>query len=192
MGSLSNRDKRLLIITLVILVIGVIYIGSKLMSNGAQDTVVSAETEKRFEDLFDKMANVEEQKSQNLLLRKKIGNERGKFVSEKEISKFLAEIESVGGRSGVTISGYSPSVNRRSRPLASLEVKVNFQCQFNNLVQFLNNVREANLLMQPSTLKVSLKDKNKPDLEGQVTLITYLLNAQPAPVTPGNTIAGAQ
>ena len=188
---MSERDKRLLLITAGILVVGVIYIGSHLVSAQIEDSTVSEQTEKRLEDLFAKMSNVETQKSRNLLLRKKIGNEQGGFVGEKEISKLLAEIEQISGQSGIRVKGYSPTVNPRSRPFPTVEIKVSIECRFEQLISFFDNLKKSKILIQAGSLKAGLKDQNNPDLEAQVTLTSYLIDSKPVPVTPATATAGA-
>lgn len=183
-SSLSDRDKRLLLITLVVFVIGIGYIGLTLLSRRVETAPVSEATSRRFEDLFAKMSNVEALKSRNAILRKKIGNEEGAFVNVKEVSKLIDTLVQLGGQSGVRIKGYNPTINERSRPFASLELKVSLEGPFEQVISFLDNVRKAKYILLPTNIKAGLKDANNPDLEVQVTLLTYLMGVQPKPAAP--------
>lgn len=182
--NLSEREKRLAMIALPIALIGILLVVWSFVFNQADDTAVSQATAERFEDLFVKIKNVETQKSQNLILRKKLGNEKGEFITEKDVLKMVAEIEQTAGNSGVQIKNWDPNVNKRSKPLAQLDIKVSLECQFTQLIAFLNAIRNAKYVCQPTALRTKLKDPNQPNLEVSMTLTTYLLNAAPEPVTP--------
>lgn len=182
--TFSEREKRLLLITVAAALLGVLILGWKFVSNQIVDSTVSEATAERFEDLFAKIKNVESQKNANLLLRKKLGNESGEFIGEDEILKLIAEIEQVAGKSGVQMKNWNPTINKRTKPLAQLDVKVNLECQFDQLINFFNNLRSAKYICQPVALRTKLKDANQPNLEVSMTLTTYLVEAKPEPVSP--------
>jgi len=182
--AFSEREKQLGLITAVVAVVGVIYFGWHLLTAETANSEVSSATAERFEELFVKMNNVDAQKNRNLLLRKKIGSMEGTFGGQKEVSNLIAEIEKVAGSSGVQIKNWSPNINTRSKPLASLEVKITLQCRFEQLITFLNNLRTAKYLFQPTAIKASLKDKNKPELDVAMTVVSYLIESKPAKVIP--------
>ena len=141
--NISEREKRLVLITLIVGAVGLSFAGWKFLSSEVTDTTVSEATAERFDDLFIKIKNVEAQKSRNALIRKKLGNEQGDFIKETEVSNFVAEIEQVAGNSGVGIKNWDPTVNKRTKPLAQLDLKVSLECQFEQLIQFLRNIRKA-------------------------------------------------
>ncbi|MDX9755537.1 MAG: type 4a pilus biogenesis protein PilO [bacterium] len=181
--QISEREKRLLMITAVIAVVGILAIGWGLFSKQSS-APVSEGTAMRLDDLFEKIDNVESQKERNLVYKKRVGNLEGSFVSSNEITPLLAELEQLSGRNGVRIKGYTPNLNNRAQPLARLEIRIACECPFDKLVQFLDAVQKAKYYLQPSTIKASLVDKNRPDLDVQITLFTYLLDQQNAPNAP--------
>ena len=174
-NSLSPREQKLVIATLIVVLVGVGYIGLNWVGSSSDDTEVSEATARHFEDLFVKMASVEDQKSRNLWLRKTLGNEKGTFASEKEISRTLAVLEQVAGQSGVQLTGNSQVINQRSKPYPTLEIKLGVNGEFRQFVQFLDLLKKADILVQPVAMKAALKDKNQPRLEVQMTLTTYLI-----------------
>ncbi|MDP8245547.1 MAG: GspMb/PilO family protein [Candidatus Hinthialibacter antarcticus] len=176
MASLSKREKRMALITGCIAVIGVAYILMNVMSSN--DMEVSSATADRFDTLFEQMATVEDQKAKNMNWRKKIGNETGRFISEKDVSQLYAEIEKVAGQSGVQVKNYSSTINKRAKPLPQLEANLSLECQYPQLIQLLDNFSKSEILLQPSNLKASLKDANQPNLQVQLKLTTYLLNTR--------------
>lgn len=185
--ALSKREQNLLLVTAAVAVIGFASIGWGLLSRDTGSEVSSA-TAERFEELFAKMGNVDTQKNRNLLLRKKIGNMEGTFAGEKDVSILIAELEKTAQQSGIQIKNWSPSVNSRAKPFAQLDIKITIECKFDQLIKFLDNVRTAKYLLQPTSIKASLKDKNKPELDVAMTLGTYLLDAKPPKTEPTKAI----
>ncbi|HQH72943.1 MAG TPA: type 4a pilus biogenesis protein PilO [bacterium] len=182
--AISEREKRLLIITLAIAVPGILYIAWSFLSQPDSSSGFSEATNERFEDLFAKIRNVESQKNRNRQLGTKLGNPAGTFIKESEVSKFMAEIEQIAGRSGLQIKSWSPSLNKRAKPIPTLELKVSITCPFDRLIAFLRNLRGAKYYSQPTSLKAGLKDPNQPDLDVSLTLTTYLIESQPEPAGP--------
>lgn len=176
MASLSAREKRLVLITGVIAVLGVAYILMHVMSNN--EIEVSSATADRFDTLFDQMATVEDQKAKNMTWRKKLGNETGRFISEKDVGQLYAEIEKVAGQSGVQVKNYSSTINKRAKPLPQLEANLSLECRYDQLIQLLDNFKKSAILLEPSNLRASLKDQNQPNLQVQLKLTTYLLNTR--------------
>ncbi len=192
MPSLSEKDKRLLRIWIVVVIVGGGYIVWSMISNSIDNASVSEETARNFESLFTDMANLEKQKNRNMILRKKIGNETGEFIGEKDVSQLISEIGEIANRSNVKVKGYYPSINKRTRPLETLEMKIPVECRFEQLITFLDRIREANILMQPTSMKVNLKDQNSSNLDVQLVLGTYLLDSKSKTESPMKTIAGVQ
>ena len=157
--ALSERDKRLMYIWAGIVGVFILYMGWRYFFSPADEGSISKTTAIQLESLFQKINSVEDQKSKNAVLRKKLGNEQGSFIISTEKNKLLTELEQVGGQSGVQIKGYSPIENNRSKPLPSVEVKINFECQFDQLINFLTNIQKAKYIVQITAIKVSLKDK---------------------------------
>jgi Tfp pilus assembly protein PilO len=182
--NLSEREKRLAMITLPVAIVGILLMGWKVMFSQSDQARISQATAERFEELFVKIKNVEAQKSQNRQLRKKLGIEKGEFVSENDVLKMVAEIEQVAGQSGVQIKNWDPNVNKRAKPLAQLDIKITMECQFTQLVSFFTNLRKSKYACQPMELRARLKDPQQPNLEVSMTLTTYLLNSAPEPVSP--------
>ncbi|MBI1390851.1 MAG: type 4a pilus biogenesis protein PilO [bacterium] len=181
--AMSEREKKLALATAVVMVVGLSYIGLKVMSSG--DSVeVSAATAGRFQTLFDQMEDVENQKDKNQTLRKSIGNLQGKFISEKDISELYAEIEQLAGRSGVQVKNISNVTNRRAKPMPRLEANLSMECQFQQLIQFLDNLKTSKLMLQPLDVRAQLKDPNQPNLQIQLTLVTYLMDGRASSSSP--------
>jgi Tfp pilus assembly protein PilO len=177
--ALSEREQRLLYITLIVVVIGGIAIGWGMLKKGTDS--VSSETVTRLDTLFEEMDSVEAQKQRNLLLKNKLGNPHGRFITKTEITPLLAEIEEIAQRSGgVKIKGFNPDLNNKPQPLPKLEVDLNLECRFESLIQFLDNVKTGEYILLPYSLRTSLKDKNRPDLDVHMTLITYVTDQRPA------------
>ena len=174
--ALSERDKQLLPIWLGIMGVVLLILGWRYFLSPADEGNISKTTAIQLESLFQKINSVEDQKSKNATLRKKLGNEQGAFIISSEKNKLLTELEQIGGQSGVQIKGYSPVENNRSKPLPSLEIKINFECQFEQLITFVTNIQKAKYILQISGVKVSLKDKNRPDLDVQMSLNTFLVD----------------
>ncbi len=188
MASLSAREKKLALATGLAAVIGAIYIVMNIMPGS--DIEVSAATADRFDTLFEQMATVEEQKAKNLNWRKRIGNETGRFISEKDVGQLYAEIEKVAGQSGVQVMNYSSTINKRAKPLPQLEANLTLECRFDQLIQLLDNFKKGEILLQPSNLRASLKDPKQPKLQVTLKLTTYLLKTRfehnaPTTLRPG-------
>ncbi len=192
MVSLNEREKKLLMITIVAAVLGFTFIVPKLITQQIESNPVSEVTAERFENLFQHMANIEDQKKKNLQFRKRIGNISGEFINEKDVSKLISEIGEVAQKSNIKIKGYYPSINTRSKPLPKLEMKLPVECRFEHFIRFLDEIRKAEILLQPSSFRVSLKNQNNPQLDVQITVFTYLLDSKSVKTSPMKTIAGAQ
>ncbi|MFB3788166.1 MAG: hypothetical protein ACE15F_17535 [bacterium] len=183
--AISERERRLLLITVLVAVPGILYILWSFWSQPVDSSSeFSAATTERFEDLFAKIRNVESQKSRNRVLGTKLGNPAGSFIKDSEVSKFMAEIEQIAGRSGLQIKNWSPSLNKRAKPIPTLELKVSIACQFDKLITFLRELRGSKYYCQPTSLKAGLKDPNQPELDVSLTLTTYLIESQPEPAGP--------
>ncbi len=182
--SLSEREQRLAKITAIAAAIGILFMGWGVFFNQADDSALSENTAVHFSELFAQMKDIDTQKVRNNIMRKKLGNKEGNFASENEIIQLIAEIEQVAGRCGVKIKNWDPNTNKRAKPLPRLDIRVSLECQFEQLVKFLDSIRNAKYICQPTSLRSKLKDPQKPDLDVTMTLTTYLLNAQPEPVTP--------
>lgn len=191
--AISERERRLLLVTVLVAVPGVLYIAWSLLSQpGEASSEFSAVTTERFEDLFAKIRNVETQKNRNRQLGAKLGNPAGAFIKEIEVSKFMAEIEQVAGRGGIQIKNWSPSINKRAKPIPTLELKLTIECPFDRLIAFLRELRGSKYYCQPTTLKAGLKDPNRPELDVSLTLTTYLIDSQPEPAGPVPTIVRSE
>jgi Tfp pilus assembly protein PilO len=177
--ALTDREKRLVQITLIAAVIGCLLIGYRVISNSLSDTSVSDETANRLETLFVKMNNVDDQKNRNMIIKNNLGNPHGEMVSSSELLKVMTELEELSQRSQVKITTYTPNINTRSKPLAKLEIKLSMECKFEQLIKFLSELKRGKYILQPATIKTSLKDRNKPDLEVQMTVLTYLVDSKP-------------
>ncbi|MGI6456241.1 MAG: type 4a pilus biogenesis protein PilO [bacterium] len=175
MVALNDREKRLATITGLIALIGVLYIGFKMYTN----SVIGTESDTpQFEDLYTKINNVESQKEKNLAYRKRIGNLNGRFVSSDEMYQVLYVLEQVAGKSGVSLKRQDPQINQRARPLPRLDINMALEGKFENLIKFLDNLRKADFVVMPVSLKTSLREKDKPELSIQMTVMTYLLDAE--------------
>lgn len=174
--AMTAREKNLALITAVVAVIGLAYIALNLA--GGDDIDMSDETTGRFETLFDQMAALDSQKQTNQLLRKRLGGLEGRFITETEVGDLYAAIEKVAGQSGVQVNNYSSLVNRRAKPMPALEANLSIECQFMQLIQFIDNLKNADIAMTPTNLRASLKDPNQPNLQVQLTLSTYLMGAR--------------
>ncbi len=184
LSKLSEREKKLGIATLIALVIGLTAIGYKLIKDSMMDSPISESTAIHFEDLFEKIHSVEEQKKQNNVYRKQIGNETGTFADENSMSQLFAELSQVGQKSQFKIKSMDPNLNARANPLPKMDIRISAECKFEDLIQFLDNLRSAKYLMQPTNIRMSLKDKNRPDLQVQMTVSTYLLDVKSSALPP--------
>lgn len=190
---MNEREKKLLLITVIIGSIGSLYIIYGLLSETEAPVNMPSMHVEHFNDLYTKIDSVEDQKEQNLVHRKRLGNEKGQFVTERERLLIMQEIEQVAGRSGIKIKGYDPQLNTRAKPMSKMDIQITAECQFDQLIKFLDNLRKSQYIIQPSNMKMALKDKNKPELNVSMTLSALLLDSQHAlpsgRISPINTIA---
>lgn len=182
-SSLSPREQRLFVITLVIVGFGLLYIGYNLFSN-IEDADLSASTQGRFVELFEKIHTVDDQKRRNANLRERLGNTQGEFISETQVGKLFVEIERLAGRHNVNVQNITTRINQRATPMPSLEVDLTMQCQFEQLIAFLDSLRSAQVVVQPASLRTSLSDPNQPNLQVQLKLKTFLIDSRPASGSP--------
>ncbi|MBD3265624.1 hypothetical protein GF373_03055 [bacterium] len=182
--ALSEREQRLVKITAVIGFIGILAIGWGLINKQSSGSV-SESTVMKLDSLFEKMDSLEEQKLKNRMLKKQLGSANREFIHVSDLTVLLAELEQVAQQSGgVKIKGYNTNIDNRSQPLSKLEIKINFESKFESLIKFLTKMREAKYILQPLSMRMSLKDKKRPDLEVQMELVTYLLDKKPKQNNP--------
>lgn len=177
--ALSSREQKLVIATTTVAVLFGFYFGAQLFFASDPGTEVSEATAARFQDVLEKIDNVDQQKTTNLNLKKRMGNNNGVFVSENELGKLFAELEKTAGQSGIQLKGTSQNTNTKAKPFPSVELRMNMECQFTQLIQFLTQLKSAGILLQPGSMKVQLKDPNQPNLDVQMTVVTFLLNQPP-------------
>lgn len=178
-ANLSEREKRLALITGIVALVGLSYIVYGLLQN-AEVEEVSAATAERFDDLFETLNTIDQQKAENANLRDRFGNQQGEFLRENEQAKLFAEIERISGQSGIQLKNISTRTDNRTKPMPTLEIEMAFECQFQQLLNFFRQVRTAQVLLQPQGLRVSLINPNQPNLTVQLNLITYILDVEPA------------
>jgi hypothetical protein len=65
-----------------------------------------------------------------------------------------------------------------------LEMDLTLQCQFERLIAFLDSLRSAQVVVQPASLRMSLSDPNRPDLQVQLKLKTFLIDIRQSPGLP--------
>ena len=126
-----------------------------------------------------KIENVDQQKTTNLNLKKHMGNNGGVFVSDHELGKLFTELEKTAEQSGIKLKGTSQNTNTKAKPFPSVDLRLNMECQYPQLIQFLTNLKTAGIMLQPSSMKIQLKDPNQPNLDVQMTVTTYLLKQPP-------------
>ncbi|MEW6236739.1 MAG: type 4a pilus biogenesis protein PilO [Candidatus Omnitrophota bacterium] len=187
--AFSKREKRLAWITFASAIAVILMWGGKLISSRISDSSVSSATQQQFLELFAMMDNVDEQKTRNLALRNKLGNEKGTFIEKNEAHKFVAALEQTAGMSGMQIKSYSYNENMRTRPMPRLDVKLSMQCQYEQLIPFLDNLRNCSIVCQVTSIKSTLQDKNRPDLDVQLTVSTYLIDAKTQSASPAAAVA---
>ncbi len=177
--GLSSREQKLFIATAAAAIIGGLYIGGSLLLSSGPGTEVSEATASRFEDVLQKIDSIDQQKTNNGNLKKRLGNESGKFVDENGVSKITSQLYQTAGQSGVQLKVVSPNINQRAKPYPSVDVRMSFECQFNQLIQFLTHLKKADIILQPQSMKMQLQDPNQPKLDVQMTVTTYLLKQPP-------------
>lgn len=177
--SLSSREQKLVVATAVVAVVCGLYIGIQTLLSTDTGTEISDAAASQFHDVLEKIDNIDKQKSVNFNLKKRLGNGKGFFVTDKETSRVVSEIEKVAGQSGVQLKGQSPTTNKRAKPFPSVDVRMSMECEFPQLITFFSNLKKAEIVLQPSSLKVQLKDPNQNKLEVQLTVTSYFLNLQP-------------
>jgi len=187
--AFSKREQRLAWITAAVAAAAVLMWSGKQIYSRISDSSVSNATQQQFLELFNMMEDVDAQKTRNLALRKKLGNEKGTFIQKNEAHKFVAALEQTAGMSGMQIKSYSYNENLRTRPMPRLDVKVTMQCQYEQLIQFLDNLRNCSIVCQVASIKSSLQDKNRPDLDVQLTVSTYLIDAKTQSASPAAAVA---
>ncbi len=182
--AMTKRERNLVMITIVVALTIGSYTLIKLMSSDMADSDVSMATQARFEDLFEKINNVEDQKTRNNQLRIQLGNPVGSFIKQDEIHKFMAEMEKVAGQSNFQIKNYSFKEDSRAQPVPKLEVQLNGQCKFEQLIPYLDNLRKADYMCQVTSMRCGLVDQNQDNLDVQLTITTYVIDATPQRSSP--------
>lgn len=185
--NLSPREKNLVYATLAAVVLGVLAMGYGAMN---QSGGMSQNTMDDFEDLFAQMQSIDEQKETNLTIRKRLGALQGVFVREDEQTEFISELQQVAGQAGVGISNINTAIKPRTRPLPTLEADIQLTCQYPQLIQFFDRLRNAKYIMQPSGFRVSLADPNRPDLQVRMSIKTFLIESRPGAASPTSLTQG--
>lgn len=174
--GLSSREQKLVIATVVVAIVGGLYIGGAMLFSSDSSTEVSDATASRFQDVLEKIDNIDQQKSTNSNLKKRLGNTNATFPSGEEI---INELYQIAGQSGVQLKGTSQNTNTKAKPFPSVDIRITLECQYPQLIQFFAKLKSAGILLQPSSMKIQLKDPNQPNLDVQMTVTTYLLKQPP-------------
>lgn len=176
--GLSSREQKLTIATAVVAVVCGLYIGGVMLLSSDAGTEVSEATASRFQDVLEKIDSIEEQKSTNKNLKKRLGNNNANFSSG-DMGEIFNELYQIAGQSGVQLKGTSQNTNMKAKPFPSVDIRIALECPYQQLIQFLAKLKSAGIILQPSSMKIQLKDPNQPKLDVQMTVTTYLIKQPP-------------
>lgn len=176
--GLSSREQKLVIATVVVAIVGGLYIGGVMLLSSDSGTEVSDATASRFQDVLVKIDSIDQQKTTNSNLKKRLGNQKAMFSSG-DMGEIFNELYQIAGQSGVQLKGTSQNTNTKAKPFPNVDVRIALECQYPQLIQFFAKLKAAGILLQPSSMKIQLKDPNQPNLDVQMTVTTYLLKQPP-------------
>ena len=176
--AFSERERRLALIAGLVFAVVVGISGARRLltwagGSGAESLAFGTEG---LGELLDTLEDIDNLRSQNERVKKQLGNESMICIDESEISGLLKSIEEVGKRSGVKINNFNPTVRPKGKPMPSVEVKIGFECQFNQLVQFLANIEKPEIALFVRELRAGQKNPGQPQLNVTMTIVTYLVS----------------
>ena len=175
--ALSAREKNLALVTAVVVVGVVLITGARSLlswaeGSGAQSLAFGVEG---LGELLDTLGEIDALQTGNCEIKKRLGNEEMTCIDSSQVAELLKTIEQIGKKVGIKITNFNPTTRPKSKPLPSLEVQITFECQFNQLVQFLDQIEKAKIAVFVRDLQAGAKDPNQPKLKGGMTLVTYLI-----------------
>jgi Tfp pilus assembly protein PilO len=176
--ALSSREQKLVMATVSVAIIGGLYIGGVMLLSSDSSTEVSEAAASRFQDVLEKIDSIDQQKTTNGNLKSRLGYSKANFSSG-DMGEIFNELYQIAGQSGVQLKGTSQNTNMKAKPFPSVDVRIALECPYQQLVQFLAKLKSAGILLQPSSMKVQLKDPNQPMLDVQMTVTTYILKQPP-------------
>jgi Tfp pilus assembly protein PilO len=173
----SERERKLAgatasLVIVVVLVTGIRGVLSWAGGSGARDLALGAEG---LGDLVNTLQDIDALRARNVDLKKRLGNEGMTCIDNTKVSDLLKSIEQTGRRAGLRITIFDPTARPKSKPLPSLEVKVTFECVFNQLVQFLAELEKPEISIFVRDMRTGLKNEGQPQLSVTMTLVTYLV-----------------
>jgi hypothetical protein len=175
--ALSDRERKLATMTVTVVVVVVLVTGihgllSWAGGSGARSLAVGTEG---LGDLLGTLENIDALRTKNQDLKKQLGNEEIICIDNGKVSELLRSIETSGRQSGLRINIFDPTERPKSRPMPSLEVKVTFDCRFNQLVQFLAQLERPEIAVFVRDMRAGRKDAGQSNLSVTMTLVTYLV-----------------
>ncbi len=176
--AFSERERKLALITALVLVVVVGITGIRQLlswAGGSGAETLAFETE-GLGELLDTLEDIDGLKAENQRLKKRLGNESMICIEDGEISELLKNIEQVGKQSGVKINNFNPTVRPKGKPMPSVEVQIGFECQFNQLVQFLAQIEKSQIASYVRDMRAGLKNPGQPQLNVTMTIATYLVS----------------
>lgn len=172
MAGISARERRLLILTVVAIVIAVPTILLPLL---AGDEAVERNSEASLENVEKVLGRVESQLRSNLKLRARTGNAEAQFIPRARILDLVVMLEQAGGESGLKISSFAPSRREKAKPLEEVNVQLNYTGRYPNVVQFLDKLEHLKIPVFVRNLRMTLKDENSGELSGSIKITSYIL-----------------
>ncbi|HPO09041.1 MAG TPA: hypothetical protein PLZ55_10265, partial [bacterium] len=138
--ALSSREKTLATATALVLVVVVLITGIRgLLSwaegSGAHDLALGTEG---LGDLLATLDTIDTLEKTNQEIKKSLGNENSKCIGTGQVVEILNILGEAGGRCGVKITTFNPTTREKSKPLPSLELQIAFECQYEQLVRFVD------------------------------------------------------
>lgn len=175
--ALSERESKMAVMTALVLIVVVLLTGVRgLLSwaggSGAHSLALGTEG---LGDLLDTLEDIDALRAKNQKMKERLGNEEMACLDISKDSELLRSIEQTGKRAGLKINIFDPTHKPKSRPLPSLEVKVTFECTFNQLVQFLAQLEKPEMAVFVRDMRAGLKNAGQPQLNVTMTLVTYLV-----------------
>ncbi|MFH1738185.1 MAG: type 4a pilus biogenesis protein PilO [bacterium] len=174
---LSTREKNLATVTAVLVVVAVLITGTyKLLSwaedSGAQSLAFGVDG---LGELLDTLGDIDALKAGNHGIKKQLGNEKMSCIDESQVAELLKAIEQTGKKLNIKVTNFNPTTRPKSKPLPSLEVQISFDCEFNQLVQFLEQIETGEIAVFVRDLRTGTKNPGQPSLKVSMTVVTYLL-----------------
>jgi hypothetical protein len=174
--ALSPRERTLatvtaLVVVVVALITGVRGLLSWAEGSGAHDLAFGTEG---LGELLATLDRIDTLEKTNQEIKKSLGNERMNCIDVGKTAELLRIISEAGGRCGMRVTNFNPTPRQKSKPLPSLEVQIAFECQYEQLVRFVDQLDRIEIPVFIQALRVNCKQPGQPQLAGTMTIVTYV------------------